>query len=141
MVAHSEILMKTTAKYPYRQTDIKVFTLPAGQFSASFDDVFQGNIPTKLLVGMNSAQAYSGNLQKNPFYLKHYDTNFIGFYVDGESVPTQPLRMNFEANQYVEAYQSIFTATGKDMSVKTCRMLATVSAVTTIKTARLCLAF
>ena len=28
----------------------------------------------------------------------------MGFYVDGQSYPSQPLRPNYEANQYIDSY-------------------------------------
>lgn len=115
LVAHSQVLATTTAKYPYQQSQIKVFNINEGQFSAIVEDPFNGGrCPCRLLVAMTSARAYNGHLEKNPFNLKHYSTSFVAFYKDGESVPSQPLRMDFENNQYIEAYQSIFLATGRD---------------------------
>ncbi len=115
MVAHNAVLAKMPAKYPYHRTDVKVYTVPAGQYDASLDDVFQGAIPTRLIVGLLSAQAYSGHLRKNPFRFQHYDTSLVALYCDGESVPAQPLKLNFEANQYIEGYQALLAATGRDM--------------------------
>lgn len=88
IVAHNDVLAKTPAKYPYQRTDMKVYTIPinSGQFSASLDDVFQGNIPTRLIVGLISAQAYNGHFQKNPLRFQHFNTNLIALYWDGESV-------------------------------------------------------
>ena len=40
----------------------------------------------------------------------------VAFYKDGESVPSQPLRMDWANDQYVEAYQSMFVTTGRDRS-------------------------
>lgn len=114
VLAHNEALSIAPAKYPYQKTSVKVFTLPAGQHSASLDDVFQGACPSKLTVGFVAASAYNGNFKLNPLNFKHYSLNFMAFYVNGESVPTQPITCNFEQNQYIEAYQSLFTVTGKD---------------------------
>jgi len=115
VVAHNAILAKTPAKYPYQRTDVKVYTIPAGQFSASLDDVFLGTIPTRLIVGLISAAAHNGHLQKSPFNFRHFHTNFAALYCDGESLPAQPLKMNFEADQYIEAYQALLTSTGRDV--------------------------
>lgn len=116
LVSHNQVLNQTTAKIPYEQTHIKVFTIPSGQYSAAVDDLFQGSVPSKILVAMVSADAYSGNFQKNPFFLRHYNASYIAFHVDGESCPGQPLKMNFDADLFVEAYESIFTATGRDLT-------------------------
>lgn len=114
ILAHNEALARSAAKYHYQKTVMKVFTLPSGQFSASLDDVFQGSIPTKLTVGLVSATAYNGNLKLNPLNFGHYFVSTIGFHVNGESVPAQPLVCNFEQDQYIEAYKTLFTVSGKD---------------------------
>lgn len=114
ILAHNEALSITPAKYPYQKTAIKVFTLPAGQFTASLDDLFQGTIPTRLVAGLVSSAAYSGDIKQNPFNFQHYDTNHVAMYVDGESVPSQPLKPNFENDQFVDAHLSLFTVSGKD---------------------------
>lgn len=108
ILAHNEALSHATAKYRYQKTMIKVFTVLAGQFSTSLDDVFQGGIPTKLTVGFVAATAYNGNFKRNPLNFHHYNLNFMSFYVNGESVPTQPLTCNFEQDQYIEAYKTLF---------------------------------
>ena len=41
----------------------------------------------------------------------------VGFYVDGQSYPSQPLRPNYEADQYVDCYRTL-TCLGKDINVK-----------------------
>ena len=41
----------------------------------------------------------------------------MGFYVDGQSYPTQPLRPNYEADQYVDCYRTL-TCFWKDINVK-----------------------
>lgn len=114
LVAHNQVLASTNAKYPYKQTQIKVFNISEGQFSAIFEDPFNGHCPCRLMVALTSAKAYSGHFEKNPFNLKHYNTSLIGFYKDGVSIPSAPIHLDFENNQYIEAYQSIFQAMGKD---------------------------
>ena len=42
---HGQVLLSTNAKYPFIRTDIEMFSLPAGQISCSFDNMFQGNRP------------------------------------------------------------------------------------------------
>lgn len=111
LVQHNDLLRKSSALYPYRKTDIKVFTIPGGQFSYSMDDIFQGDVPIKVFAVLVSAEAYNGSFKKNPFVFKHYDLNFAGLYVDGQSVPGRPLQPNFAEGNYIEAYQALLQST------------------------------
>ena len=80
------------------------------------DDFFQGLIPCKQIVGLVSSAAYMGDYHKNPFYLREYDCSSVGFYVDGQSYPSQTLRPNYEANQYIDSYRTL-TTFRKDVNI------------------------
>ena len=53
------------------------------------------------------ADAYAGDLTKNPF--KHYNFDFILLYASTQSVPSKALQPKFASNNYVEAFQTLFT--------------------------------
>ena len=104
------------AIYPYLKSDINTTSIASGQYSFSVDDVFQGLVPGKLIVGLVSSAAYMGDYRKNPFYFRDYDCSSVGFYVDGQSYPSQPLRLNYEANQYIDSYRTL-TTFRKDVNI------------------------
>ncbi|KAK3082480.1 hypothetical protein FSP39_001881 [Pinctada imbricata] len=112
LLGHSEALLKQPALYPYRRSDIKCFAIPAGQFHMNVDDVFQGEVPERLVVGLVSSQAYSGSYTKNPFNFAHFNCCFSALYVDGKSVPTTPFEPNFKENNFVSSYLSLFGTNG-----------------------------
>lgn len=109
LLSHQKLIQHTPAIYPYLRSDIKSIALAKGQYSYSVDDLFQGTVPSKLIVGLVSSEACSGSFTKNPFNFKHYDCNTIGFYVDGQACPSYPLQPNFEANHYSDCYRTLFT--------------------------------
>ena len=116
MIAHEKMIKIEPAIYPYLKSDIKTTSLASGQYSFSVDDVFQGLVPCKLIVGLVSSAAYMGDYRKNPFYFRDYDCSLVGFYVDGQSYPSQPLRSNYEANQYIDSYRTL-TTFRKDVNI------------------------
>ena len=73
--SHARALKDIPAIYPFNRTDVKTFAVPKGQYNVNLDDIFQGKIPNRLVLGMVSADAYAGDLTKNPFNFKHY--NFV----------------------------------------------------------------
>ena len=116
MMAHEKMIKTEPAIYPYLKSDIKTMSIASGQYSFSVDDVFQGLVPCKLIVGLVSSAAYMGDYRKNQFYFRDYDCSSVGFYVDGQSYPSQPLRPNYEANQYIDSYRTL-TTFRKDVNI------------------------
>ena len=55
----------------------------------------------------------NGIYSKNPFNFQHYNVQQVGVYINGESLPGQPIKTNFSKNQFLEGYQSLFASTGK----------------------------
>ncbi|XP_060572999.1 uncharacterized protein F54H12.2-like [Ruditapes philippinarum] len=107
LIAHEKLIQDTPAVYPYLRTEIKTTAIASGQFSYSADDIFQGLVPSKLIVGLVPSAAFNGDYAQNPFNFKHYNCSFVGLYVDGQSLPSQPMQPNYTADQYVECYRSL----------------------------------
>ena len=118
IVAKEKLIQIQPAIYPYFRTEIKTTSIASRQYSFSADDIFQGLVPSKLIVGLVSSAAYMGDYSKNPFYFRHYDYSSVGFYVDGQSYPSQPLQPNYEAVQYVDCYRTL-TLFRNDINVNT----------------------
>ena len=71
------------------------------------DNIFHGKVPSKLIIGMVSNSAYSGDFSKNPFNFQHMNANYLEVTVDGQPVPNRPLKPNFEEKNYVASYLSL----------------------------------
>jgi hypothetical protein len=113
ILAHNEILQTKPAVYPYYKSALKSFTVPQGQYTASVEDPFQSVLPSKLYVFFVSAAAFNGDYRKNPFFYQHYNIQSAAFYVDGLSVPNQPLKMDFAHRDFIVAYNSLLDTAGK----------------------------
>lgn len=113
IVGHDNALSHSNAIYPFMRSNIKTFSVAAGLQSFSVDDVWQGDLPTRVIIAMTSSAAFNGSINRNPFNFKHMDANFICMYIDGESRPTTPLMPNFKIKNYTSEYLSMFTGTGK----------------------------
>ena len=118
--SHARTLKDKPAIYPFNRTDVKTFAVPKGQYNVNLDDIFQGKIPNRLVLGMVSADAYAGDLTKNPFNFKHYNFDFMCLYANGQSVPAKALQPKFSSNTFIEAYQTLFSGMnidGKDAGI------------------------
>lgn len=113
LISHAEQLKKSPALYPYMKSDVRSFNIQPGTFAWGMDDIFQGQIPSRVVVALLSSQAYTGNYNKNPFNFQHYSCNYMGFFTDGQSVPGEPITCDYKSGNYVNAYLSTFTGVGK----------------------------
>ena len=80
-------------KYPLQKIVMLTKNLPKGSFGETFENIFQGLVPSKMIIGMVDAEAYSGHFQKNPLQFKLFDIESIGFYVNGELNPKCPINL------------------------------------------------
>ena len=112
-VAHAKALERGNAKYPLHRVVCKTFTVPGGNLDCSQENLFSGQLPTRLVIGCVDNDAFNGNYEKNPFNFKHYGLSQIKVYLDGQQQSIRPLEPDFANNQYISAYMTLFTGTGK----------------------------
>ncbi|KAF4530049.1 hypothetical protein B566_EDAN018291, partial [Ephemera danica] len=112
-LAHEEALKLTSAKFPINRVDIKVMTIPAGLLSKSLDNVFVGQIPKRVVVGMVENKAYNGELKRNPFSFQHFSLSSFSLVKDGRQIPSRPIECDFDENKhYTQAFQTLLSGTG-----------------------------
>lgn len=104
----AETLKEKSAIYPFIRTEMRAFQLQAGQYNFHLEDMYQQNVPSEVIVCMVKATGFHGSYGENPFAFKPFNIGELGLYVDDESVPCKPLKMDFPKNNYVEAYNMLF---------------------------------
>ncbi|GIY72273.1 uncharacterized protein F54H12.2 [Caerostris extrusa] len=118
ILGHAKALENDTAKYPLNRVLCKVYSVPKGSMSFVQDNIFVGQMPKRIIVGCVDNDAFHGTFEKSPFDFKHYHMNFIGIYVDGQSKPHSPLELNFDKNNYIKGYHSLFLRNRKKDTIK-----------------------
>lgn len=123
LVGHAAALKEYPALLPFFQSDMKSFTIGKGMLDFTADNIFQGDVPSEVVVGLVPSEGFNGNYKRNPFNFDHFNCNFCGFYINGESFPTEPFQpiflpkkegggeddeISYESNKYNEAYMSLF---------------------------------
>ena len=94
--SHAESLKKTNAKYHFVKTECKMLSLPAGEISMCWDNVFQSHSPRKFVVAFVNFYSVGGQFPTNPFNFQGYDLKHITVFVDGHPVGGNPIKMNFD---------------------------------------------
>lgn len=112
MIAQNEALDQANAIFPLTRVEVKLVTIPAGVQSKEIDNAFMKRQPKRVIVSLVSNSATSGNYLKNPFYMQHFGLNYFSMYLDGQQIPAKPLQPDFDSNQYVACYHTLFSGNG-----------------------------
>jgi len=113
-IAHAKALERSNAKYPLRRVIVKTFTVSAGNLQFCNENLFSGEIPSRLVIGLVENSAFNGHCRKNPFNFKHFDLCNLKVIIDGnQNNQVAPLEVNFENKQYIQAYLSLFQGLNK----------------------------
>ena len=108
ILAHAATLRNGPALYFYDRTDVKAYGIAKGQFGTTIEDIYQGEVPSRLVVGLVASKGATGDYSSNPFEFKDFNTNFAGFYLEGKSMPMEPLTPNYKNSNYTSAYLTLF---------------------------------
>ena len=54
-----------------QRTDIRTFNISENSYGTTLEDIWQGEVPSHLIIGMVKSEAYSGAFDLNPFRFEH----------------------------------------------------------------------
>ena len=80
--------------------------------STNQENLFLGQLPKRVIIGLVENTAFNGDSTKNPFHFQHFDTDFLALYMDGVQIPSKALQPDFQNELYARSYASLFTGTG-----------------------------
>ena len=112
LLVHDEGLKETEAQYYIKRSEIKACSINAGTTRWATDDLFCSRIPSKLLIGFVDTDAYLGDELLSPYNFQNFDLKYMNLEIDGNSYPKYPFQPDFNNNEYVEAYMSLFAGKG-----------------------------
>lgn len=87
IVGHNKTLETTTAKYPLINIDVKLTSIASGQTRFIWDNIYLTQCPSKIMVGLVSTEAQTGNYRKNPFNFQTFKARQNGVFVNNVSIP------------------------------------------------------
>ena len=108
-LAHERILQQKTAKYPITRVECKVIHLPQGQKSFTHDNLFLGQLPKRIVLGLGDNRAFNGDISLNPYNFQHCNLNYLAVHLDSQQVPWAPLQPSFSGSSYIRAFNTQFT--------------------------------
>lgn len=119
ILGHAAALKESNALYPFTRVEMMNYSVAAGTSNVNLHNIATKSVPNRLVLGIVSADAYNGALDKNPFNFIHANLTDISLIVNEVVVGGQPLHVNFDSTtakgrDYVTAYSNMFTTTGTD---------------------------
>ena len=115
MMGHAAGLEITEGKYPMQRTDIRTFNISENSYGTTLEDIWQGEVPSCLTIGMVKSEAYSGAFDLNPFRFEHFNVASTGFYVNGEPTPRPAFSLYVDNGDYLQGLLSLYRISGKLM--------------------------
>ncbi len=109
-LAHERALQDANAKYPIRRVICKSYNIGNGVRTHKEENLFTGQLPKRIVIGMVTNEAYSGSITTNPYKFEPFGVQEINLSVDGHHM--EPLQPNFTSNEYIQSYLSLFSGTG-----------------------------
>ena len=95
--------------YSYDKSQIHYFPYPANVNDLSIYSMFHtDNLPSYLVFGLVDNDAFDGSLSKNPYNFQHFDLKEFYLLVNGNSVPTQPVKLDITSMDYHHTYVNEF---------------------------------
>ena len=114
LLAHAKALDKTPVKYPVQRVEMKTYAVTKGGLTANHQNVFMGQIPKIIIVGMVRSESFNGAVKTNPFYFEHNSIDFIALHVNGEQFPSKAFKPDFSEGLFMREYHSVFADTNMD---------------------------
>lgn len=101
------------ALYPIRRVMMKSLTVPLGSLSITEENLFSGQLPKRIVIGLVDSDSFEGKYNKNPFNFKHFGLKYCSLYVNGKMVPQKPLISDFANDLTLRNYFTLLESTGK----------------------------
>jgi hypothetical protein len=94
-LAHIKHMKSHLALYPVTNNRIKTFVISSGSRSYSFDNIFSGKVPSKLIAAFVPSNSYTGTYLTNPYLFNHFDLTRITLSINGEIRPYGEITYSF----------------------------------------------
>lgn len=113
---HNVTLLRQPAHYPITRTVMREYNLPSGTTSKYISQLFTGKLPKSIVIGLVSAKAFHGDQKLNPFNFQHYNIQEFNLKVNGEYIPGDSFKPDFENNLYIREFMELYRNIGIDVS-------------------------
>ena len=103
-------LEKANMIIPIIRAEIHDFTISAGVGEHTVRGLNTGGqLPSRMIFGLIDNLAFSGNINKNPYYFNNYNLASADVSIgDSISPYSDPIKIDFKKNKFMQAYDTLF---------------------------------
>ncbi|XP_059098069.1 uncharacterized protein F54H12.2-like [Tigriopus californicus] len=113
---HNTMLLREPVVYPITRTVMREYNLASGITSKYISQLFTGKLPKSIVIGMVSARSFHGDQKLNPFNFQHYNVQEYSLKVNGEYIPGDSFKPDFDHDLYIREYMELYRNIGIDVS-------------------------
>lgn len=104
-LSHQKLLEQNhVAQYPTINSQVNTYSIPKGNLFFSEDNIYFGTVPSRIILGLVSNDAFIGNDTTNPFLFSHNNVTCVNLMVNNVSVPSRPITVDFAENLYQDSF-------------------------------------
>ena len=97
---------RTIVAYPTVRSEIRSFNMQENQQRYECNNLFQGRIPNRVIVGLVLSEAFTGNVARDPFCFQKFGVSSIRQLVRGEEYPYETLEFVQDLRGYYRFLQT-----------------------------------
>ena len=105
---HMQNMLMMPAKFPIIRKECKTIAIAAGMRDVKRDNIFHGQLPKRVVIGMVDGDAFAGVSVKNPYNFKHFNIKHMQLFSDGTPIRTDALTPNIATGSYLNCYESLY---------------------------------
>ena len=105
------------AKYFIIRNELKSFSLNKGILGETIENVFNGILPRRIIIGLVDEAAFSGGKANDPFKFEHFNVNHVCLNVDGIMVPSIAYQPDYSNSLYMREYVNLYRFLGQDEGI------------------------
>lgn len=99
--------------YPFTKTNNRVFNYGGALTQIYEPQIFQGDLPTQIVMVMLETKSYTGDYKKNPYNFEHKNLTKLDVIVNDTSLPISNFQTNFSKSEYYELYNFFLENTSR----------------------------
>ncbi len=116
ILAHKEVLEKGNyMRFPFTRVVVDSHLVNSGSQSVKLEDLCPVQICKRMIISLVKQSGFEGSNNNNPFYFEHFNCQNISLTLDGNNIPYLPFEFDFDKNQFLRGYYTLFTGTGNTM--------------------------
>jgi hypothetical protein len=105
-----EVALKTPFTLPINRVVMKCFNISSSMYTKTFTNIYSGQKPGRICVGLILNKALVGDFKESPFKFSNFSLKHIFLTVNNKKVPANGYNMDYEKDNFAQAYLSSFNA-------------------------------